>query len=279
MKINKIGILFIAAFVLLFSGCEPEVDEQELHNTASVEGVELVASQSTTGGNKITLEMVTPGVTGYWNYNLGKALTHETTVIYPIPGTSTFTYVGTLGKEFFTKTIDIQIDTLDHRLDQDWYDLVSEETAAGKTWVFDGGPEPDGGLWWFMSPPNSKGGAWTAWWNAAGTCCPPVDAAGKMKFDLDGAANFTYYADETAEGQLGSFILDVANQKLIINDSKILGDEQGRGNPAGVYEIVSLTEDELVLYQPLTAAGDSGWTWVFKPEGSEDSGDSDAAGE
>ena len=275
MKINKIGSLFLASSVLLFSACEPEVDEKELRNTTNVDRVELIATQSTPGGNEITLEMVTPGVTGYWDYNLGKALTNETTFIYPIPGTSTFTYVGTLGSEFFTKTIEVQVDELTHALNQDWYDLVGEETAAGKTWVFDGGPEPDGRLWWFMSPPNDEDAAMGPWWNAAGECCPPVDAAGKMTFDLDGAANFTYYADENAEGEVSSFVLDVANQQLIINDGNILGAEEPRGNPNGVYEIVSLTEDELILYVPVTPAGDSGWTWVFRPEGSGDSGESE----
>src|SRR5690606_37777322 len=102
--------------------CEPEVDEMHLEKNTNVEGVELVATQSTTSGlkgNRITLEMATPGITGHWNYNLGKALTDRTTFVYPIPGTSTFTYVGTLGGEFFTKTVEVQIDTLDHRLDQD----------------------------------------------------------------------------------------------------------------------------------------------------------------
>jgi hypothetical protein len=217
--------------------------------------------------------MDTPGVTGYWDYNLGKALTNETTFIYPIPGTATFTYVGTLGAEFFTKTIEVEVEQLDNTLDQDWYDLVSENTAEGKTWVFDGGPAPDGGFWWFMSPPGDKSGAWTAWWNAAGTCCPPADAGGKMTFDLDGAANFTYFAGEGADAQTGSFVLDVENQKLIINGANILGAEAPRGNPDGEYEIVSLTEDELVLYVQNNEGG-TGWTWVFKPEGSGDSEDS-----
>lgn len=260
---HKIASLLIAPIALLFTACEPEVDEQYLQNSTNVENVDLVASQSTTGGNQITLEMTTPGVTGYWDFNLGKTLSSTSTFIYPIPGTSTFTYVGTLGNEFFEKTIEVQVDTLDHRLDQDWYNLVGEETAAGKTWVFDGGPEPDGGLWWFMSENNNIDAAMGAWWNSAGECCPPVDAAGKMTFDLDGAANYTYYSDQEAEGQLSSFILDVPNQQLIINDGNILGAENG--SPEGVYDIVSLTEDEMILYVPLTPGGDSGWTWVFKP--------------
>lgn len=265
MKINKIVSLFIVSLVLVFSACEPIVDQEYLKNTTDVAGVELVATQSTTGGNEITLQMATPGITGYWDYNLGTALTDKLTIIYPIPGKATFTFTGTLGAEFFTKTIDVQIDQLDHPLNQDWYDLVSEDTTTGKTWVFDGGPAPDGRKWWFMSPPGSKDGAWTAWWNAAGDCCPPVDAAGKMKFDLSGAANFTYYASASAAGQLGSFVLDVKNQKLQITNGNILGAEQPRGNPNGLYEIVSLTEDELVLYVPSNGGG-TGWTWVFKPE-------------
>jgi hypothetical protein len=51
---------------------------------------------------------------------------------------NTFTFIGTLDHNFFSKTIDVQIDKLDTPLDQDWYDLVSTNTTAGKTWVFDG---------------------------------------------------------------------------------------------------------------------------------------------
>jgi len=255
----------MASIVLLLVACEPNIDEEYLKNTTDVAGVELVATQSTVGGNKITLDMVTPGVTGYWDYNLGKALTNKVTVVYPIPGTSTFTFTGTLGAEFFTKTIDVQIDQLDSPLDQDWYDLVSDDTAAGKTWVFDGGPTPDGKLWWFMSAPFNPDGAWGAWWNAAGECCPPVDAAGNMKFDLNGAANFTYQSGPSATGVVGSFVLDVTNQMLQVNGPNILGGAtEGGNNPSGLYKIISLTEDQMVLYAE-NAAWATGWTYVFKP--------------
>jgi len=268
MKINKIVSLIIVSLVLVFSACDAVVDEEYLENTTDVAGVELVATQSTTGGNEITLDMVTPGVTGYWDYNLGKALTNKITFIYPIPGTSTFTFTGTLGKEFFSKTIDVQVDQLDHALDQDWYDLVSEDTAAGKTWVFDGGPSPDGKLWWFMSAPGGPDNAWSLWWNAGGDCCPPGDATGKMQFDLNGAANYTYFADAGGSGELGSFVLDIANQMLFVSGPNVLGgDNPGEGgyNPSRAYSIISLTEEELVLYYPDGQWG-SGWTWVFKPE-------------
>ena len=264
MKINKILSLLMVSLVLMFSACEPIVDEQFLENTTDVEGVELIAVQSTVGGNKIELKMNTPGITGYWDYNLGQAFTDRVEFIYPIPGKATFTYVGTLGAEFFTKTIDVQIDQLDNPLDQDWYDLVSEDTSAGKTWVFDGGPDPDGRLWWFMSAPNNPDGAWGAWWNAAGDCCPPSDAAGKMHFDLDGAANYTHYQGPSEPGEVGSFVLDVANQTLTISGSKMLGYDAG--NADGIYTIIELTEDRMVLYLNNSEVHGTGWTFVFVPE-------------
>jgi hypothetical protein len=51
--------------------------------------------------NKVTLGVATPGITGYWNYNLGKALSTEVTIVHPIPGKNTFTFIGTLGSQFF----------------------------------------------------------------------------------------------------------------------------------------------------------------------------------
>jgi hypothetical protein len=262
MKINKIIYPIIALFVLVFTSCEPIVDEEHLSNSTNVEGVELVATQSTPGGNEITIDMVTPGITGYWDYNLGKALTNKIKFIYPIPGKATFTYTGTLGAEFFTKTVDVQVDKLDHALDQDWYDLVGTDTAAGKTWIFDqNGPDS---LWWFMSAPNNPDGAMGAWWNAGGTCCPPSDANGKMHFDLAGAANYTHYETMVATGTKGSFVLDVANQKIIINGSKMLG--SAAGNKDGVYSIISLTENKMVLYLNNSETYGTGWTFVFRTQ-------------
>ncbi|WP_281631481.1 hypothetical protein [Flavobacterium luteolum] len=206
--------------------------------------------------------METPGVTGYWNYNLGKALTNEVTFVYPIPGKNTFTFVGTLGGEFFTKTIDVQVNQLDVALDQDWYDLVSDNTAVGKTWVFD--RQGPGSLWWFMSPGGNPEGAMTAWWNA-GNDAPPVDAAGKMHFDLNGAANFSHYTTATSTPEKGSFVLDVANKRLMVSGAaKMLG--SAAGNADGVYSIVTLTEDKMVLYLNNSEAYGTGWTFVFKAE-------------
>jgi hypothetical protein len=265
MKINKIIYFLLASFMLVFSACDPIVDENHLKDSTDVAGVELVATQSTPGGNKVTLKMTTPGITGYWDYGLDKALTDEVTFVYPIPGKTTFTYVGSLGSQFFTKTIDVQIDQLDTKLDQDYYDLVSDNTTAGKTWVFDG-TQGSGRFWWFMSPNGSADSAMTAWWNA-GDCCAPSDATGKMHFDLNGAANYYHYETPDATPKKGSYKLDIKNKQLTIINSTMLG--SAAGNKDGVYTIVSLTEDKMVLYLNNSETYGTGWTFVFKPQPAE----------
>ena len=261
MKTKSIKYVITILAITVLYGCEPIVDSEQLNNTTMVDNVEMVAVQSSPGGNGITLKMLSPGVTGYWDYNIGRGYSNEVSFIYPIPGQNTFTFVGTLGAEFFEKTINVQIDVLDQQLDQDWYDLVGNNTSAGKTWIYT--TTPGNGMFWYMAPPDNPEQWETAWWNA-GDCCAP-DANGRMTFDLNGGANFTYYPDNGAAPQNGSFSLNVPNQTLSISGAPFMGDNE-RGSPNDTYQIISLTETELVVYVPRTIAGDSGWTWVFKPQ-------------
>ncbi|ASB48904.1 hypothetical protein [Alkalitalea saponilacus] len=270
---NRINIywLFIGALMLVFSACDPIEDRDVLKNSFNPDAIELEAIQSTPGGNKLTLKMNTPGVAGYWDYVIDKKFSDRVEVIYPIPGLNTFTFHVTtaymtdgtpMNVEYVSASIDVQIDVLDNPLPAAYYALVGDD-LEGKTWVFDGGPEPEqGGLWWYMvSPDNYQ----EVWWNAGGECCPPSDAAGRMIFDLDGGANYTYYSGPNADPITGSsfaFNSDFT-QLRIVGDANILGSE---GNPGDnpVFNIIELSSDRMVLFVP-NAAGGTGWVWVFRP--------------
>ncbi len=265
MKLYKKINLFLASLVLILVACEPNVDQEHLKNTTDVAGVELVATQSTAGGNEITLQMTTPGITGYWDYVLGKGLTNKKTIVFPVTGTFDFKFVGSLGAEIFEKPITVNIENLDTPVPPEWRALLGDDAAGdGKTWVFNG--TPGNGAFWYMSPKDGTPDQWNSiWWNA-GDCCV-ADPYGKMKFDLAGGANYTYYSDATATGQEGSFELDIPNQTISFIGAPILGGQDETRLPKdGIYHIISLTESELIIWTPLTVAGDSGWTWVFKPQ-------------
>jgi len=254
-------------------GCSPIEDDTQYENDFTPDNINIECIQSTEGGNGITLKMTTPGVSGYWDYGIGTKFTDEVSFIYPIPGEATFTFHATIPYSendkstvytFAEKSITCNIENLDQELPSWYYYLVGTE-LEGKTWVFDG-TSGDDGLWWYMSPGNDPASYGTAWWNAGGTGVAPVDVDGKMTFDLDGGANFTYYATKTSEAVTGSTwkISSDGSMLTIDGDAKILGNEEPRGSQSGEYIIISLTDDEMILYVN-TNSGGTGWTWVFKP--------------
>jgi len=272
MKMNKTISLIVGALTIFFAACEPIENRDSLSNSFDPDDIELTVVQSTTGGNELSIQMNTPGVAGYWDFVIDKKFTDRVEVIYPIPGTSTFTFHvttpyiedGDVGNPTYdvSKSIDVTITQLDHALPEAYYKLVGEN-LEGKTWVFDGAGGDDR-WWWYMV----AGYNWQEkWWNAGGTCCPPSDVSGKMVFDLDGGANFTYFASASGspvEGSSWAFNADFT--KLTINGgADILGvNGCGVNSNNKVYEIKEFTADRLVLFVDNASCG-SGWIWVFKP--------------
>ncbi|MCU4173910.1 hypothetical protein [Carboxylicivirga sp. N1Y90] len=272
MNKKNIFSLLLGAMVLLFAACEPIEDRKELSNSFNPDNIELEVVQSTPGGNGLSIRMKTSGVTGYWDYNIDQKFTDRVEVNYPIPGKSTFTYhVSTAympngnpsDTEYISKSIDVQIDVLDQPLPQAYYDLVGDD-LSGKSWVFHKANPWEGGggpVWWAMSDPGNYE---AIWWNAGATCCPPGDANGKMHFDLNGAANYTYYTSMDGDGALGSFSFNADYSALTFKTQPILGYDADRVNPDSKYKIIKLTKDEMVLFTD-TNGGGTGWVWVFIP--------------
>lgn len=264
-------LTFMSGMVLMMfalASCDPIEDRDELSNNFNPDNIQLEATQSTPGGNEITLKMKTPGVTGYWDYNINKSYTDEVkNIVYPIPGKATFTFHVTTpylhgnneaDAEYVTKSIEVQIDKLDHQLPQAYYDLIGDK-LQGKTWVFDKSVKN----FWYMCPGGDITKYQEIWWAPNN----PNDLDGKMTFDLNGAANYSYYASaDAAAVKGGSFSFSADFTKFYISGSqKILGNEEPRGNAAGEYNIVKLSSSELILYVP-TNGGGTGWCWFFKPE-------------
>ena len=271
MKMNKTISLIFGALTLFFAACDPIENRQFLTNSFNPDDIQLEVIQSTTGGNELSIRMKTPGVAGYWDYVIDKKFTDRVDVVYPIPGKSTFTFYVTTpyiqdnditNVTHPSKSIEVNITQLDHALPEAYYKLVGDE-LQGKTWVFDG-TGGDGRRWWYMV----AGYNWLEfWWNAGGECCPPEDVAGKMVFDLNGGANFTYYASATGTPVTGTtWGFNADYTKLIIKGAADILGNNGCGSNSNnkVYEIKEFTSDRLVLFVDNASCG-SGWIWVFKP--------------
>lgn len=266
---NKIIGLMFGVLTIILAACEPIENRAVLSNSFDPDDIQLEVVQSTTGGNELSIRMNTPGIAGYWDYVIDKKFTDRVDVIFPIPGTSTFTFHVTTpylqnnditNVTYPSKSIDVTITQLDHELPEAYYKLVGDN-LEGKTWVFDGGPEPDGGKWWYMV----AGYNWQElWWNAAGDCCPPSDAAGRMVFDLDGGANYTYYPGAGEDGKVtgSKWAFNSDFSKLTLSGpANILGFTDGDGK---VFEIKEFTDNRLTLFVSASGHG-TGWVWKFKP--------------
>lgn len=268
---NRIISLIFGALMLFFAACEPIENRDVLSNSFDPNDIQLEVIQSTAGGNKLSIRMNTPGIAGYWDYVIDRKYSDRVDVIFPIPGKSTFTFYVTTpyiqnndisNVTYPSKSIDVTITKLDNPLPAAYYKLVGAN-LEGKTWVFDG-VGGDGRWWWGMVAPYN----WQEkWWNAGGECCPPSDVSGRMVFDLNGGANFSYYASPTATKVAGGWAFNADFTKLTIKgDANILGSYAGSGAAHGnkTYEIKEFTADRLTLYVP-DAEWATGWLWVFKP--------------
>lgn len=272
MKIFKLNAAIFTAFLLVMTACEPIEIRQELENSFSPEQIDLTVVQATSGGNKLSIQMSTPGVIGYWDYIIDQKYTDRAEVVFPFTGTHEFTYHVTTPymsngnpaeTEYVSRTVEVTVEQLDERLADEYYYLVGEN-LEGKTWVFDTeNQEPYGQtvFWAMVAPYNWQ----ELWWNA-GECCAPADVIGSMTFDLAGGPNYTYKADASSDvSEVGTFNYGaVASGKMAISGTTVLGYDPDRVNPDGEYEIIELTADRLVLYTP-TNGGGTGWVWVYKP--------------
>lgn len=281
MKLKNIYGFFLMVLVLMFSSCEPIEDRDVLSNTiTSVDDIELSVIQEG-GGNSFTLQMTTPGVTGYWDFITATKWTDRVDVVFPVTGEFTFDYYMSTPfmtngkpseKEYFTKSITVNIENLTVPLADEYYNIAGT-TLDGKTWVFAGEPL-DGGTWWYMSDFLN----WeSVWWNAAGECCPPankdfvLDSDAEMTFKILGEYIYSLNGEET-EGVKWEISEDLTT--LTLSDPTVIPGYQNewgepRANPDGKYQIVELTEDRLVLFTPVTINSGvevNGWTWVFVPK-------------
>ncbi len=262
--------IFLAIAALCAASCSPIVDDIELTNSFDKDNIQLSYSQETPGSNEFTLKLESQGITGYWDYIINKAYTDEVTVIFPYTGTHTLTYHSTTpyinggdisDREYVSETIEVEVTQLDVALNEAYYNLVGED-LGGKTWVFDGEVN-DGGVWWAMVSPTNPA---EVWWNAGGTGVPPADANGKMYFDVDGGANYDYYASPDAAPVRGSFVFDGTFSTLTFpGDANLMGTNNNAAGPSTTFEIVELTPDRLVLFTSTTNGG-TGWIWAFRPE-------------
>lgn len=298
---KNINLLYTLGIVLMLFACEPIEDREMMGEIVPASSIQVEASGITTGSNRIILKNNTLQYNVVWDYIIDKSTKQTDTIDLPFLGTQEIIAHAFTDGGMVDVPISVDITSIDFPLDEQW-NLLAGSDVDGKTWVWAGdNPYATTSVLGFPEPAVwGLGGGSTALLPdgalfALGTTSiqyvvpeyfmVPGDAMGKMKFDLNGAANYTYTDMSDPANPIthnGSFVLklkDPASANYNSNPSEVtlvgapimlkavsaaMAGQAGTPADPVTFDIVKLTEDELHLR---VAGLYTSLVWLLKREG------------
>ncbi len=270
-------LLSILAVSVLLASCEPIEHRDVLQGGITESQLNISAIPEIRDGvnsNYIQLNSDGNACLSSWNYGFGTLIATKGTVKVMAKGPNTIVYTGlNADGTMITKSITVQVDAL-YDVEPEWALFCGD--SGLKDWVWDNtvaGPWGNGGY-----KGNSAPGWWVVSINDINGQAPGEGAGASMTFSLIGAKLIKNYNDgTTAEG---SFTFDMS--KITYDDGGAVW-AKGKLNTKNVtvlcgispnesripvysYDILKLTESNLVLSYPEPGVGSWGtaWFWVFK---------------
>jgi len=270
---------WLISLSILIVSCDPITDKQSLGSVISPDELQLEVYTTTDGGNQVIMSNTTPQVGSYWDYVINISTRQRDTVIFPFLGEQTISFTGICNGGTVTTTRKVNINKIDHEVAKEWA-YFAGTGAEGKTWVWNYDETSEiiwgnGGYLNDIAP---------AWWGLSADDMNRDFAdefVQTMTFDLNGGANFTRKEADGSVVQKGTFNFDLSKSKpnventgtwslgrlQLVNATVIHGISPNEGNaPVHNYDIVKLTDEEMVLAYPEPGVGAYGgcWYWKFK---------------
>jgi len=288
-KIMKKTFYIILTFVIVgfLVACEPIEKRDAMGALATQDQISITAVNTTTvngkKGNQIAVKNLKPEFWGRWNLLVKNSFLLQDTVVIPFKGNVTLYFTAISDGGLVTKSVVVTIDTFDHYVDPN-YSVIAGTTAEGKTWVWATdnkytGPQR---IW---GNGSASGDQAPTWWgvnsNGDQGCNSPtqegIDINGQMVFSLAGMS-FTKTEFGVAKSGTFSFDMKVHKQPNSIGTMTIVGSSIMHGisqnddkKAVFVFDIVKLTNDEMILMYPTDKAPNNtwpeGWFWMFKRQG------------
>lgn len=270
-------LLSILAVSVLLASCEPIEHRDVLQGGITESQLNISAIPEIRDGvnsNYIQLNSDGNACLSSWNYGFGTLIATKGTVKVMAKGPNTIVYTGlNADGTMITKSITVQVDAL-YDVEPEWALFCGD--SGLKDWVWDNtvaGPWGNGGY-----KGNNAPGWWVVSINDINGQAPGEGAGASMTFSLIGAKLIKNYNDGTAAE--GSFTFDMskityddggavwAKGKLNTKNVTVLCgiSPNESGIPVYSYDILKLTESNLVLSYPEPGVGSWGtaWFWVFK---------------
>lgn len=267
---KKINYIFLLVLSFAFFACSPDA---EIKDFGPAPVGTISASAKAGEANVYTYRIDGDGAFMYnWRFANGvKSQEQELDVYFPFKGTyENFIYMsgraGTVieNHELVVPATDPAICEVEGLIL-----LTGGCEGNGKKWTWNQ-DEPGGDVSYMTAPYD-----WDEfWWNPypGDDGVNLADLTNEIKFDLNGAYNFTRYETPGEIAEEGSFVIDLEKMVISFIDANIPNYDDPNLDEnvilSGTYLIKELTEDKLVLWQDHSpnngGAHDYAWTWEFK---------------
>ncbi len=269
--------MVFAAFAVLLSACEPiDNSESPKNNPWGPEDLRFTVENTSPGSNEIRMTSQMPGVVVQWDYMTGVTTADELTVIFPATGEIPikFTAVGPNGQ--VSKTVTATITEMTEPIDPIWNLFAGYSLDEPKTWVWDATAN-GGNVWGTAGHLASTAPGWSV--------AKVGDTLGTGGY-VDPNASFsmgllaTISVTDNGATRNGTYSFDMSKKTPNTDNGEPWSDGQltlagltmptgvicWAGTPVSTYNIIKLTETEMVLEAAPTGAG--GWAegtfWMFK---------------
>lgn len=272
---NK-SIIYSMLLAIACISCDPIENRESMGNAITADQLNVTATPVVVNGvnsNKIVLENNSP-VLSSWDYGLGTSSRAYEEVLLVLTGENTIIFTG-LNPDGtkITKELTVTVDELSFEVPAEWALFCGD---GSKTWAWDDTKEKIWGNGAYL------GGTDPGWW---GRSISDIDeetttegAAAEMIFSTTGSTLSKVLSDGSTLA--GTFSFDMTKQTLDENGNVwgrgklntrnvtvLHGISQNEGQiPVYEYDIVRLTDDEMILSYAAagTAAWGEAWFWNFK---------------
>ena len=276
--LNIFSVFVMAIFVTI--ACEPIEDRDELPSKTSASEFEYTITQNPVNDYIIYLNNTTQDVFFSWDYTWGTSFEQKDTVTIMLPG-DYIIHINASTPGGFVET-DYPVTVGDKNpeafAEPEWEYLT--HMMEGKTWVWavDNNYTANQYIW----GNSGLNDGYPAWWGRSATDAADdnIDIEGEMMFDLNGSRNFTKVEYDFASGKTvtttGKFnidfegaVSDIGIARITFTGATILhGISQNDGKKVVYdFDIVKLTEDELILNRFTESSDSEAWNWIFKRKG------------
>jgi len=262
-------------FAVALVACDPIEDRQSLSGAITAEQLNIKATPVVVDGknsNKIVLENNSP-VLSLWDYGLGTTNKAYDEVLLVLKGENKITFTGlNADGSKITKELTVNVDELSFEVPAEWALFCGD---GSKSWTWDDSKERVWGNGSYI------GGTTPGWWGRsiddinddAG-----IDGAGaELIFSTVGSTLTKKKTDGSTD--LGTFSFDMSKKttdgdkvwaegKLYTKNVTVLYGVSPNEDKIPVYEydILTLTEDEMVVAYAAAGSGNGSeaWFWLFK---------------